>query len=59
MIHDSCLMSFSFPHKTEWNQIVNVFLVNQWNGKQIESDEMKPEWFDISKIPLDKMWEAD
>ncbi|THU80652.1 hypothetical protein K435DRAFT_695245 [Dendrothele bispora CBS 962.96] len=24
-----------------------------------ETDEMRPEWFDIDKIPYDKMWEDD
>ncbi len=52
-------LNFNFPHKSEWNQTVHVFLVNKWNGKPVESDEMKPEWFEISKLPLDKMWEAD
>ena len=55
----SAELSFSFLHKEEWNQTVHVFLVNKWEGKPIESEEMKPEWFEIGKIPLDKMWEAD
>ena len=58
-LHKKAELSFTFPHKPEWNQVVHVYLVDRWEGEPNESDEMKPEWFDIDKIPYEKMWEAD
>merc|ERR1719231_1806637 len=28
-------------------------------GTVTESDEMRPEWFDASEVPVDKMWADD
>ena len=47
-------LSFSFPHKSDWNQTVHVYLVNQWSGKPTESDEMKPKWFNLNNLPYQK-----
>lgn len=38
---------------------MHVFIASEWLGSPAESDEMKPQWFDIDKIPLDKMWPDD
>ena len=38
---------------------VHFFKVTEFSGEPEESEEMKPEWFDIDKIPLDKMWDDD
>lgn len=50
---------FYFPHKPKWNQIVHVFLLRTWQGIPQESEEMKPTWFNIGKLPFDKMWPDD
>ncbi|KND48168.1 MAG: pyrophosphohydrolase [Parcubacteria bacterium C7867-006] len=52
-------ISFYFPHKTEWNQLVSIFFSDKWIGEPSESEEMRPEWFEIDKIPFDKMWPDD
>lgn len=52
-------LTFLFPHKTEWDNVVHVFLINSWNGEPRESEEMGFEWHDVDKIPVDKMWDAD
>lgn len=52
-------LTFIFPHKPEWNQVVHVFVAQKWSGVPVESDEMKPEWFDSSKLPYDIMWVDD
>ena len=52
-------LSFFFLNNPEWNQKVFVYLVSQWTNEPKETEEMKPEWFSINKIPYDKMWEAD
>ena len=55
----SAVLTFKFPHKPEWNQIVHVFVADKWSGSPVESDEMRPEWFDIQKIPYNQMWIDD
>lgn len=56
------LIHFYFPDEPEkegWNQDVHVFLVTDWKGKPEESEEMKPQWFQKNKLPLEKMWDDD
>lgn len=38
---------------------VHIFSVKNFNGEIKETDEMKPEWFDIYKIPYEQMWTDD
>ena len=47
------------PSKKGWNQDVHVFLVKKWTGNLKETEEMKPRWFEFSKIPFKKMWADD
>ncbi len=35
---------------------VHVFQALKFEGQVEESEEMIPEWFDLDKIPYDKMW---
>lgn len=52
------ILKFYFPHVKDesWNQEVYAYLVTQWNGEPIETDEIKPVWFKKDSLPLDKMW---
>jgi 8-oxo-dGTP diphosphatase/2-hydroxy-dATP diphosphatase len=43
----------------EQDHLVHFFRASQYTGTPKETDEMKPEWFDIDKIPYDNMWKAD
>lgn len=52
-------LTFIFPYKPTWGQIIHVYLSTKWVGEPTESEEMKPEWFDIESIPYDKMWTDD
>ena len=52
-------LTFKFSKKSEWNQIVNTYLAEKWEGEPIESDEMNPKWFEIKNMPYDKMWPDD
>lgn len=55
------ILNFHYPYLTnsekEWP--VHVFLVKDWEGEPKESEEMKPKWFKIKKIPFNKMWPDD
>lgn len=52
-------LNFIFPNQPDWNQQVHVFFVETWEGNLNESDEMRPEWFEIENIPYDQMWSDD
>jgi len=41
------------------NMEVHIFYVKEFKGSPIESEEMKPKWFDVDKIPYDQMWPDD
>lgn len=53
------VLDFNFATKPEWNQKVTVYLCKDWEGEPVESEEMKPQWFNIDKIPYDQMWSDD
>ena len=36
-----------------------VFVTFEWIGELVESDEMKPMWFDKNKLPFEKMFADD
>jgi 8-oxo-dGTP diphosphatase len=53
------VVDFFFTHSPHWNQTVHVFLAKKWKGEAEETEEMKPEWHDVEKIPIEKMWGDD
>ena len=50
-------LTFLFPSKPHWSQVVHVFLVREWEGNPVESDEMRPTWCIIDKLPFESMWD--
>lgn len=50
-------LTFMFPAKPDWSQVVHVFLVRKWDGNPLESTEMIPAWFTIEDIPFPQMWQ--
>lgn len=38
---------------------VHIFKSIDFDGLVIETEEMRPEWFDINSLPLKDMWPAD
>ncbi len=53
------ILNFYFDEKTEWNQAVHLFEILEFSWEIIESEEIRPFWFDLDKIPYEKMWEDD
>jgi 8-oxo-dGTP diphosphatase / 2-hydroxy-dATP diphosphatase len=43
------------PEKLE----MHIFSSNTFSGEPIETEEMKPQWFSLDKIPHDSMWPDD
>jgi len=38
---------------------VHVFKLENFTGEPVETEEMRPQWFDYDKIPFDNMWPDD
>ena len=38
---------------------VHIFHITDIVGKLVETEEMKPQWFDVDNIPFDNMWPDD
>ncbi len=53
------VLHFLFEANSDWNQVVNLFRIQNFRWHPQETEEMKPMWFDASDIPYDKMWEDD
>ncbi|HLD61888.1 MAG TPA: 8-oxo-dGTP diphosphatase [Patescibacteria group bacterium] len=51
-------LEFSWEGKPEILE-VHIFKALDFKGEPAESEEMKPQWFDVSEIPFDKMWSDD
>jgi 8-oxo-dGTP diphosphatase/2-hydroxy-dATP diphosphatase len=52
------IIDFEFKGNPEILQ-VHIFKSNNFLGEPMESEEMKPQWFDISEIPFKEMWPDD
>lgn len=41
------------------NLVFHLYFGYEWNGEIRETEEMKPEWFNVKDIPYDKMFPDD
>ncbi|KAG9279963.1 oxidized purine nucleoside triphosphate hydrolase [Astyanax mexicanus] len=57
-LHKIGNITFEFVGDTELMD-VHIFRADSYNGEPTESEEMKPQWFDIDKIPFSQMWADD
>ncbi|NDK08553.1 NUDIX domain-containing protein [Candidatus Gracilibacteria bacterium] len=53
------ILYFHFPDNPDWNNECHVFRINDFAGVAEETEEMKPEWYNLDEIPYDKMWKDD
>jgi len=37
----------------------SVYTIRSWQGKPVETEEMRPQWYPISSLPFVEMWAAD
>lgn len=51
------ILTFIFPYKPAWDQAVHLFVAQKWHDTPTESEEMRPEWFPLSSLPLNRMWD--
>ena len=38
---------------------IHTYLCTGWQGEPAETEEMQPKWYEIAKIPYEKMWDDD
>jgi 8-oxo-dGTP diphosphatase len=41
------------------DMIGHVFVTRKWEGDPIETDEMAPQWFTLTALPYNTMWDSD
>jgi mutator protein MutT len=49
-------IQFLFPAEREMEHHVFLFLVWNWSGEPIETDEIRPAWFRVDALPWEEMW---
>ena len=52
------VLTFSFESMKKVLE-VHVYMTKKFTGTPRESEEMKPQWFDIQEIPFQNMWPDD
>jgi 8-oxo-dGTP diphosphatase/2-hydroxy-dATP diphosphatase len=57
-LEKSGVIEFEFQ-KTGEVMEVHIFKADKFSGEIRESEEMKPQWFDVKEIPFSKMWPDD
>lgn len=57
-LHKVALFKYYFPHDNFGMQVW-IFTATKWEGEPIETEEMKPKWFNQNNIPYNQMWSDD
>jgi len=52
------ILEFSFENNQDILE-VHVFKCTTYTGEVGESEEMRPEWFEVNSIPFEEMWKDD
>ncbi|KAL8175394.1 UNVERIFIED_CONTAM: Nudix (Nucleoside diphosphate linked moiety X)-type motif 1 [Gekko kuhli] len=51
-------ITFEFVGNTELME-VHIFRADSFRGEPTESDEMRPQWFELDRVPFKDMWPDD
>jgi len=54
---EAAWLTFLFPAHASWDMDVAIFTAGHWSGEPAETDEIRPQWFDVSDLPFDQMWD--
>ncbi|MBI4093144.1 MAG: 8-oxo-dGTP diphosphatase [Candidatus Kerfeldbacteria bacterium] len=49
----------TFYNSSKGDWVVDIFATEQFSGEPVETEEMKPQWFNVKEIPYDQMWDDD
>lgn len=50
-------VTFLFPAFPRWDMVARIFASDEWTGEAVETPEISPEWFDVTDLPLRRMWD--
>lgn len=50
-------VTFLFPSCPRWDMVASIFTSAEWSGEAVETAEVSPEWFPVTDLPLDRMWD--
>ena len=53
------VFEFVYDGKPEWDTECHVFIATSFVGEPRETEEMRPEWFDLDAVPYSDMWDDD
>lgn len=54
---DAAHVTFLFPARPAWDMTAKVFTAAEWSGDAVETTEIRPEWFPVRALPVDRMWD--
>jgi ADP-ribose pyrophosphatase YjhB (NUDIX family) len=52
-------LEFHVQNSPDWDNFCHIFIAAKWSGEPSESEEMRPQWYDIKKLPFESMWVDD
>lgn len=50
-------LTFFFTTRPDWDHLMHIFVVREWQGEAAASDEIEPQWYSLDALPLDRMWD--
>lgn len=50
-------LRYTFPYRESWSQASTVFVAHSWVGEPAESEEIDPQWYPVTELPLEHMWD--
>ena len=56
-LREAAHITFLFPTRPAWDMTVEVFIAGRWSGEPAETSEIRPQWFPVGALPLDRMWD--
>ena len=54
---EAAQLTFLFPERPSWDMDVAIFTSADFSGEATESEEIRPQWFPVTALPLDRMWD--
>ena len=52
-------ITFQFGTGELTQETTSIFIANDYEGEIIETEEMRPTWYNLNELPYDKMFAAD
>ena len=50
-------LTFLFPAHPSWDMTTEIFTTADWAGTPAETEEIRPQWFPVTALPFDQMWD--